>query len=75
MICDLCKKEIIEATDQYTCVQDWKCKEKKTEMWCHYACFVKAMNKELTELQTAAKKILNNAGGVLNKMIPKQYKI
>ena len=66
MICNLCKKEIIVEEDKYVHVEDYEKEEKKKELWCHYNCFKKAMNKDLNELQAQAQEILSRASNIFN---------
>ena len=70
--CDLCHQDIHEATDKYTHVEDWTCGKKLSDMWVHYECFKRAMNKDLKQMQETAKKIIIKAGGILNNMLPAQ---
>ena len=72
MKCELCKNDINERTDKYTHVEDWECEKKLKDIWCHYECFKKAMNKDLKAMQETAKKIIIKAGGILNNMLPRQ---
>jgi len=71
MICDLCKNEINTKKEKYVHIEDWDKEEIKKEMWMHLACFNKAMNKDLTNLQKQAQEMLNKAGTIFNKISPK----
>jgi|TARA_Y100000296_G_scaffold75130_1_gene94447 uncharacterized SAM-dependent methyltransferase len=66
MICNLCKKEIIVEEDKYVHVEDYEKEKKKSEMWMHYECFKKAMNKDLNQLQKQAQEMLSRASGIFN---------
>ena len=68
MICDMCKKEIDEKKERYVHVEDWEKKKKTKELWMHLACFNKSMNRELTELEKAAKAMLGKATRVYNNL-------
>ena len=70
MICDLCEKEIITKKERYTHVEDWEKEKKLKDFWCHVACFNKAMNKDLTELEAQAKEMLAKAGNIFNRISP-----
>ncbi len=70
MECNLCKKEIKIKEERYTHVEDWNKEKKVGEFWCHLACFRKAMNRDLTELESQAKKMLTQAGNIFNRIAP-----
>lgn len=66
MICGLCRNEIFVEEDKYIHVEDWEKEKMKKTMWCHFNCFKKAMNKDLTQLQKQAQEMLSRAGGIFN---------
>ena len=68
MECNLCKKEINTKRERYTHVEDWNMERKVNDFWCHVACFQKAMNRDLTELESQAKKMLSQAGSIFNRI-------
>ena len=72
-ICNLCKKEIDTKKEKYVHVEDWNKEEKQREIWCHLKCFNKAMNRELNELESQAKSLLNNAGKIFGPSITSRY--
>jgi len=73
MICNLCKKPINILKDKYTHVEDWECRRKLSEFWCHVECFRKSMNRDLTALEKRAATMLNLAGGIFENL-PEEIK-
>ena len=67
--CSLCRKEINEK-ERYTHVEDWENKKMTKEVWCHLTCFIKSMNREINELELKAKRMLNQAEGIFNRIAP-----
>jgi len=74
MECYLCHKEIKTKEEKYTHVEDWEKEKKLKDFWCHVACFNKAMNRDLTELETQAKVMLAKAGNIFNRIAPQMEK-
>ena len=72
MICHLCKKEINTKKEKYVHVEDWNCEKMTIEMWTHYLCFKKAMNRDLTEIEKQAQEMLKRAGSIFNQIAPQQ---
>jgi hypothetical protein len=70
MKCNLCYKEIKTKKERYVNVRDFNKEKLEREIWCHLACFNKAMNRELTELEKQAKDMLGRAGVIFNKIAP-----
>lgn len=77
MICNLCKKEINTKKEKYVHVEDFVKEKKLKEIWCHLQCFNKAMNRELTDIEKKAKKMLEQASRIyesdyFKEMFPKK---
>ncbi len=65
-ICHFCKKEINTMEEKYVHVEDWNKEKLIEEIWCHYLCFKKAMNRDLTALEKQAQGMLKKAGSIFN---------
>lgn len=72
MICRGCNQEIKTKKERYTHVEDFNCENKEGESWWHIACFKKAMNRTLTELEKTAKMMLDKAS-TLYKHLPEEF--
>lgn len=68
-----CKREIDITKDKYVHVEDWNGTKKEAESWWHLKCFVKAMNRELTEIEKMAGEMLNKAKTAYDNL-PEDFK-
>jgi hypothetical protein len=75
MNCDLCHKPINTKKEKYTCVQDWEKGVMGKVMWLHITCFAAAMNREQTETEEEAKKMLERCGKIMDKFYGKQEEV
>ncbi len=73
MICSGCNKEINIKEERYTHLEDFNCQEKRGESWWHVDCFKKAMNRDLTELEKTAKRMLAKASRIYDNL-PDDFK-
>jgi len=73
VICRGCQKEIKTKVEKYTHVEDYNCERKENESWWHLACFGKAMNRELTQLERTAAVMLGKAAVMYNKL-PEEFR-
>ena len=64
--CSLCKEKINEK-EKYVHIEDWENKKMTKEVWCHFKCFVKSMNREKTRLEMKSEMALDKALGMLNQ--------
>ena len=72
MICGLCHKKINTKKEKYVHIEDWTCEKKNTENWYHLACFKKAMNRDLTELEKQAGLMLKKASTIYQNL-PEEF--
>lgn len=77
MKCGLCKKDIATKKDKYVHVEDFNKGKKEAEIWCHFECYKKGMNRELTELEKRAEEMLGKASRIFDsesfeEMFPKK---
>ena len=71
--CGLCKNPIDTKKEKYVHVEDYDKEKKTNEIWCHYACFKKSMNRDLKELEKKARDMLDMAGGIFENL-PEELK-
>lgn len=75
MDCKLCNKKINTKKEKYNHIEDWEKEKLNTEIWCHFSCFEKAMNRDLTRLEKQAQGMLNTAQNIFNSITPKVVKM
>lgn len=72
LICNGCHGKINTKKERYVHVEDWTKDNITADSWWHLKCFKKAMNRDLTELEKKASKMLKKAETIYGNL-PEEY--